>query len=225
MSNASKTARKAAVEAAVTLAQRIAETKNIDAGTLETITAGLNAGIELADGGAGGEELDSEIAEMMGTAFGTVERSGPLWTLQHSVARKVLARLQPEEVDELVRATAWADDGPLPDLALRPLEPWEEAAVPVLTLSAPEPREPADLRVDVPQEPENRSETVEVVEAELVDEPEEIEQTTSSQRRYRMPPGQGYVPPRRFGQRLGDGGRERAAAQAQFGADVFLEGD
>lgn len=223
---ASKAQRKAAVGAAVTLAQKIAETKDIPAATLEAIAAGLATGVGLAESG-GAVDLDAEIATAMTETFGTVERGGPLWELQLRVARTVLTRLQPEEVDELVSATRWADDDVLQSLPVPNREPWEEAAVPVLALSATEIDEPANPQGLIPPEAQSGDEPVEVVEAELVDEPEEIGQTTSSQRRYRVPQGQSYAPGRRFGQALGSSeprARERAAAQRRFGNDVFLGG-
>lgn len=229
--SASKAQRRAAVELATEVAQKIVERKDIDSATLEVVASGLKTARELLEGHRESGDLDAEVAEMMVGAFGDVERGATLWPMQYSVAEKVLARLQPEEVDELVSATRWADDDDvLQSLPALDRDPWEDDEVPMRALSSTETGDSESPRAGMSPDPEKATEPVlEVVEAELLDEsPEEVERVTRAQTRYRLPEGSSYAPPRRFGDTLGsrDGrARERAAAQSRFGGDTFIEGD
>ncbi|MDL9947768.1 hypothetical protein QSJ19_19730 [Gordonia sp. ABSL11-1] len=163
---------------------RTAADANLDTDTLGLLTAGLAVDQRIADGDLTPDALDREVAEGIVRVFGDVRRDGPLWSQHLQVFEEVLRILSEDERAAAWRRTAWCDADDHPALAApAEAEPWDE---PAPELSEPETHEQPSPAVDVPPPPEpDESGDKEIIEAEIV----EVEQVTSSQRRYRAPVG------------------------------------
>lgn len=221
MSKPTDAAREAAVNATYDLATDVAENNaDIDANALSLIESSLTSSRELATGQTTTDDLDMQFAEAMAQMFLDVRRDGPHTGLWRAVAKQVLAlgMLTGEEVrsallrGEIHDQTRWADlgDGTYPDriLGASPsddVEPWdapdEPSPAPSESLTAKE----AAPEVDVPPTPQEATETEEDAEPTA---PVLVQQETSSQRRYKLPPGQVYEPGASpWARSIGGGGR------------------
>ncbi|NLU63345.1 hypothetical protein HCA61_13850 [Rhodococcus sp. HNM0563] len=197
-------ARAAAINSAYDVATDVAE-RPIDADDLALIQTSLDSSRSIATGERSADDIGVEFAAEAVEFFGDVvaDPAHPFHELWVTVTRRgVRLGLLPEhELADALRALRgqWVedDDTPTPQRTLPPIagpdaldepEPWDDPA--------PAPSAPLTGHEAVPQGqvPPSQQEAAEadqdVIDAEIV----EVEQTTSAQRTYRMPPGQFYSP-------------------------------
>ncbi|MGV9713330.1 hypothetical protein ACWDTI_22000 [Gordonia sp. NPDC003424] len=208
--------RKAAINAAYDIAAEVADGN--PAADLDLVASSLDTAHAAATRKRTAEDVDRLVTDGVFSAFGFVDRDGPLWAVQRDVAVKVLQLLTPDELTETMREVRWADATDAP-------EPWDGPVPSLPAPSAPLPGEQGVAHPDTPATPDGPSETngdntehdgspaaestdddpEVIIDAEVI---EEVGQTTSSQTRYRMPTGQVYAPRADgFARRIGGGGR------------------
>lgn len=208
------TDKKSTMQKAVGVARAIAENEP-DEDALALLAASADSSRSIATGERSADDIGVEFASEAVEFFGDVvaDPGHPFHELWVTVTRKGvrLGLLPAHELEDALRAMRgqWVEDDdtptPLPPIAgpeaLDVVEPWDDPA--------PAPSAPLTGHEAVPQGqvPPSQKEAAEadqeVIDAEIV----EVEQTTSAQRTYRMPPGQYYAPGHNPLARPIDGGR------------------
>lgn len=189
------TDKKSTMQKAVGVARAIAENEP-DEDALALLAATLDSSRSIATGQTSADDIGVEFAAEAVEFFGDVVADpghpfGPLW---RDVARQVvrLGLIPAHVLEDALRAMRgqWVadDDTPTPPRTLPPIagpdaldevEPWDQ--------DEPQVDEQAVPQAQVPPSPQKATEADQDV---IV----EVEQETSSQRRYRMPAGSYYSP-------------------------------
>lgn len=198
------TDKKSTMQKAVGVARAIAENEP-DEDALALLAASADSSRSIATGEKSADDIGVEFAAEAVEFFGDVvaDPAHPFHELWVTVTRKgVRLGLLPEhELTDALRAMRgqWVedDDTPTPQRTLPPIagpdaldepEPWDD---PAPTPCAPLTGHEAVPQAQVPLSQQEATEAdQDVIDAEIV----EVEQTTSAQRTYRMPPGQYYSP-------------------------------
>lgn len=190
--------KKSVMSRTVGVARAIAENE-LDEDALALLAASADSSRSIATGEKSADDIGVEFAAEAVEFFGDVvaDPGHPFHELWVTVTRKgVRLGLLPEhELADALRAMRgqWVedDDTPTPPRTLPPIagpdaldevEPWDQ--------DEPLAAEQAVPQADVPP---TRQEATEADEAEIIDA-EVVEQTTTSQRRYKMPAGSYYAP-------------------------------